>query len=210
MSTTAYNTLTIQLSTPPQLPWDEQVAFGGVTSAACDLINLPYVSLQAMKDALASIANSAQPGFLDAVVDGQLSAVAPIGTITYTGATGALTVTIGGVAVSPAPIVAATDAVTAANVATAINTSTGHQLVAFAYVLPASPTVVNVQGRWPGPGLNTIAFAATSAGGTATVSAATLGGSASGNARAGATWSQLNRWSIGNGGFTTPGIPAFP
>ena len=206
MSTTAYNTLTVQISTPPSLPWSEQVTFGGVSSAQADLLLLPYVTLQACKDALASVANTAQPGMLDVYVDGQLSAVAPIGTITYAAATGALSVTIGGVAVSPAPVVGTTDSLTAISVAAAINASLPHVLVANAYVLPASPTVVNVQGKWPGPGLNTIAFAATAAGGTATVSAATLGGSGAGNARAGVSASQLNRWAVGS----SLGIPAFP
>ena len=202
MSTTAYNTLTIQLQTPPSLPWSEQQS--SFNSSNLDLVLLPWLSLQSMKDSLCSLANTAQPGLIDAIVDGQFSAIAPIATITYSSSSGAQTVTIGGVAVPSVPAAGTTDAITAANTAAAINASTAHQLVAFAYVLAASPTVVNVQGKWPGPGLNTIAFAATGTG--ATVSAATLGGSAAGNARAGVSWSQQNRYAVGS----NTGIPAFP
>lgn len=197
MATSQYNVLTLQLLTPLALPVSEQEAPGAISTQNMDCVLLPWVTAQGIKDAVASIANYAQPSLMSVTVDGQLGALAPQGTITYTAATGAQTVTIGGVAVTPAPVVGATDSITAANVAAAINASLPHQLVATAVVLPAAPTVVVVMGKWPGPGLNTIAFAATAAGGTATVSAATLGGSAAGSARAGVASTQLNQLGIG-------------
>ena len=201
MATSQYNVLTAQILTPLALPASEQISAPGAATQALDLVNTPFVALQGFMDAARSVGTLSQPALLSLTVDGQLSALAPQGTITYASATGAQTVTIGGVAVNPAPVVGANDAATAINVAAAINASLAHQLVATAIVDPTNSSRVIVIGKWPGPGLNTIAFAATSGGGTATVSAATLGGSGVAPARAGVAASQLNQFGIGTPNF---------
>lgn len=190
MATSQFNVLTLQVLSPLS---DSPAGVAG----SIDLVNTPFLGLQQIMDTMRSVCTLSQPSLISATLDGAFGALAPQGTITYASATGALTVTIGGVAVSPAPVVGANDAATAINVAAAINASTNHQLVVSALVDPTNSARVIVVGKWPGPGLNTLAFAATAVGGTATVSAATLGGSAVAPARAGVTSTQLNQFGIG-------------
>ena len=194
MATSQYNVLTLQYLTP--LSDSPTGALGTI-----DLVNVPFASLQQIMDTVRSVSTLSQPSVLSATVDGAFGALAPQATITYASATGAQTVTIGGVAVPSVPAAGATDAITAANTAAAINASLAHQLVCSAIVDPTNSARVIVMGKWPGPGLNTIAFAATTGGGTATVSAATLGGSGSAPARAGVASTQLNQIGVGTPSF---------
>lgn len=193
-------TLTLQISTPAQQPVSEQTA-PGVATQNLDCVLLPWVSAQNVKDAVASICNYAQAGFMLVSVDGQLGALAPIGTVTYASATGAQTVTIAGVSAGGGFTAGANDAATALLAVAAINGTLALQLIATASVDPTNSARVLIQGRWPGAGLNPVTLAATTVGGTATVSAATLGGSGAAPARAGTNLSQVNQLGIGTPSF---------
>jgi hypothetical protein len=193
--------LTLQLTTPPALPVSEQISApgqGGV-SQGLDCVLLPWVSAQAIKDAVNSIANYAQAGFMLVAVDGQLGALAPIATVTYTASSGAQTITINGVSAGGGFTAGATDALTAIAAVNAINGTLALQLIATASVDPTNATRVLIQGRWPGTGLNAITTAVTGTG--AAVSAATLGGSGAAPARAGTNLSQVNQLGIGTPNF---------
>lgn len=195
MATSQYSVLTLQLQAPIA---DPVTGVAGVI----DLVAQPWLGMQQILDTTRSMCTQSQPSVVTAIVDGSLGALAPQATVTYASATGAQTLTIGGVAVPgmPAPG-GANDPATAAAVAAAVNASVAHQLVCTAIVDPTNSARVILIGRWPGPGLNTIALAATTVGGTATVSAATFGGSASAPARAGVAATQNNSFGIGTPSF---------
>jgi hypothetical protein len=146
-------------------------------------------------DALRSVATYSQPSTLLVEADGQLGALAPIATVTYTASSGAQTVTINGVSAGGGFTAGATDALTAIAAVNAINGTLALQLIATASVDPTNSSRVLIQGRWPGTGLNAITTAVTGTG--AAVSAATLGGSGSAPARAGTNPTQLNQLGIG-------------
>jgi hypothetical protein len=187
MALPQYNVLTLQCLTPVQLPPSDQVG------ANLDCVLQPYLTVQAVEDAVRSVGSFSQPSLLVVAADGQLGALAPIGTVTYSGSTGAQTVVLD--AISTAFTAGATDAATAAAGAAAFNALNTNFLQGMAYVNPAAPTVLIIQGRWPGIAQNSNAFSATGTG--ATASAATLGGSVVAPARAGVTISQVNQLGIG-------------
>lgn len=182
-----YNTLTLQLQTPAALPVSD------IIGSSLDCVLLPQVTAQGIWDSLRSIITFSQPSFCLVAADGQLGALAPIGTVSYSGSTGAQTIVIAGV--STGFTAGATDAATALIAVAALNASAGVFLLASASVNPLVPTQVVVQGRWPGIAQNANTFTATGTG--ATASAATLGGSAVSPARAGVAITQVNQLGIG-------------
>jgi hypothetical protein len=184
-----YNTLTLQLQTPAALPVSD------IVGSQLDCVLLPQVTYQGILDSVKSIGTFSQPSFMLVEADGQLSALAPIATVTYASATGAQTVVVAGV--SQAFTAGANDAATVLVAIAAINANPALFLLVTASVQPAAPTVLVLQARWPGIAQNANTLSATTAGGTATVSAATLGGSAVSPARAGVAISQVNQLGIG-------------
>ena len=194
MALVNYNVLTLQLLTPPQLPLSD------VIGGPLDCVLLPQVTAQAITDSLRSVITYSQPSLCLVVGDGNLGALAPIGTVTYTSATGAQTVVVAGVTTSFTA--GASDAATVQIAIAAFNAQSSNSLLGTATFQASAPTVLVIQGRWPGVAQNSNTFSATTAGGTAVVSAATLGGSAVSPARAGAPASQINQLGIG-----TPSTP---
>ena len=193
MALVNYNVLTLQLLTPPQLPVSDIVN-------VLDLVLLPQLSYQGILDSVKSIGTFSQPSLMVVMVDGQLGMLAPIGTVTYAAATGAQTVVVNGVTASFTA--GANDTATVLIAIAQINGQANLNSLVTATVNPAAPTVLILQARFPGTAQNGNTLVATSAGGKATVSAATLGGSAVSPARAGVAQSQINQLGIG-----TPSTP---
>lgn len=100
------------------------------------------------------------------------------GTITLSSATGTLTATINGVAVTASA--GASDTLSAAALATAINAST-NALVRYLVAASSAAGVVTIYALQPGITGNCITLAASAGGGTATASGARLTGGAGGS-----------------------------